>query len=241
MHRVQVPQNNVTPGTGPFNVLSPMAPADEAENSQLPTDTHQGNQTPIVAAGSVTTAPINGPVGGLWYGIVGVGQWIMNHTVRPLATAAGATAGAIVNGALVMAYPRPLGGVHVVDIVGSEGVSVHIADDASVSVYQNGVLTGVPASLHPGMVVSVGGITYQMEGSQASAIVGNTTEPDPGSSAVPLEPLVQDPGAIDISTQALPPLPANDPSDQRSKRTHLVSFRNPEKTHVSFLNPYRVR
>jgi len=179
---------NVTPGTRPFNVLPPMAPADEAENPQLQSDTHPGNQTPIVAAGVATTAPTGWSIGGLWQGIAGAGQWFLNNAVRPLATAAGATAGTVVGGALAMAYPRPLGGVHVVEIVGSDGVSVHIADDASVSVYQNGVFTGVPASLHPGMVVSVGGIAYQVEGSQASAIVGNTAELGPGSSAIPLEP-----------------------------------------------------
>jgi len=205
----------VTPGTGPFSVQPPMAPvpADEAENSQLHTDSDQADQTPIIAAGVATTAPIGWSIGGLWQGIAGVGQWVLNNAVRPLATTAGATAGTIVSGGLAMVYPRPLGGVHVVDIVGSDGVSVHITEDASVSVYQNGVFTGVPASLHPGGVVSFGGNAYQVEGSQASEITGNSAEPGPGGSAVPLEPPVQDPGAIDIASQALTLLPANDQSN----------------------------
>jgi len=203
-----------TPGNSVQEQDNPSSSATTADVSNPQaynndTATHQGNQTPIVAAGVATTAPTGWSIGGLWQGIAGVGQWVLNNGVRPLATAAGATAGAGVSGALAMVYPRPLGGTHVVELVGSDGMSVHIAADASVSVYQNGVLTGIPASLHPGMVVSVGGIGYQVEGSQASITTGNTAEPGPGSSAVPLQPPVHDPGAIDISIQVSSPLATN--------------------------------
>jgi len=66
-----------------------------------------------------------------------------------------------------------------------------------------------------------GGIAYQVEGLQASVIAGNTAEPGPGSSAMPLEPPVQDPGAQHMTEEGIVELGnalQNDPRFERRYR-----------------------